>query len=70
MCQTVFAGKGITNHMAPKVAVENIKNLIVSSTEMECLMAKVGSGYVLQATPFHLPRDIAIFPLQDIISGP
>ena len=28
MCQTLFAGKGITSHMAPKVAVENIKNLI------------------------------------------
>ena len=33
-------------------------------------MAKVGSGDVLQATPFHLPRDTAIFPLQDVISGP
>ena len=42
----------------------------VASVEMECLMAKVGSGDVLQATPFHLPRDTAIFPLQDVISGP
>ena len=36
MCQTLFAGKGIASHMAPKVAVENIKNLIVSSTENGC----------------------------------
>ena len=36
VCQTLFAGKGITSHMAPKVAVENIKNLIVSSTENGC----------------------------------
>ena len=42
----------------------------VASAEMECHMAKVGSGDVLQATPFHLPRDTAIFPLQDVISGP
>ena len=42
----------------------------VASAEMECHMAKVGSGDVLQATPFHLPRDTAIFSLQDVISGP
>ena len=36
MCQTLFAGKGITSHMAPKVAVKNIKNLTVSSTENGC----------------------------------
>ena len=42
----------------------------VASVEMECLMAKVWPGDVLQAASFHLPRDIAIFPLQDVISGP
>ena len=42
----------------------------VASVEMECLMAKVGPGDVLQATSFHLPCDIAIFPLEDVISGP
>ena len=42
----------------------------VVSAEMECNMAKVGSGDVLQATPSHFPRDTAIFPLQDVISGP
>ncbi|XP_065677263.1 uncharacterized protein LOC136071680 [Hydra vulgaris] len=31
--QVIFAGKGITSHMAPKTAVKNIKNLIISSTE-------------------------------------
>ena len=36
MCQTLFAGRGITSHMAPKVAVENIKNLTLSSTENGC----------------------------------
>ena len=36
VCQTLFAGKGITRHLAPKVAVENIKNLIVSSAENGC----------------------------------
>ena len=33
----------------------------VTSVEMECLMAKVGSGDVLQASPDHLGRDISIF---------
>ena len=36
VCQTLFPGKGIISHMAPKVAVANIKNLIVSSTENGC----------------------------------
>ena len=31
--QVFFSGKGITSHMAPKVAAENIKNLIISCTE-------------------------------------
>nr|XP_047129891.1 uncharacterized protein LOC124809920 [Hydra vulgaris]XP_047129892.1 uncharacterized protein LOC124809920 [Hydra vulgaris] len=31
--QVIFAGKGITSHMAPKTAVKNIKNLIISFTE-------------------------------------
>nr|XP_047132414.1 uncharacterized protein LOC124811153 [Hydra vulgaris] len=31
--QVIFADKGITSHMAPKTAVKNIKNLIISSTE-------------------------------------
>ena len=39
----------------------------VASVKMECLMAKVGPSDVLQATPFHLPCDIAIFSLQDVI---
>ena len=33
IAQVMFSGKRITSHMAPKAAVENIKNLIVSSTE-------------------------------------
>ena len=42
----------------------------MTSVEMECLMAEVESGDVLQAMWFHLPHDIVIFPLQDVISGP
>ena len=66
--------------MGGKVPMLNVAKLLrcflgdengpVASVKMECLMAKVGSGDVLQATSFHLPRDIAIFPLQDVISGP
>lgn len=33
VCQTIFSGKGITNQMAPKLAVDKIKNLLVSCTE-------------------------------------
>ena len=31
--QILFSVKGITRHMVPKTAVENIKNLIISCTE-------------------------------------
>jgi hypothetical protein len=31
----IFAGKGITSNMAPEEAVQNIKNLLISSTEKE-----------------------------------
>ena len=33
MCQVIFAGKGVMSSMAPKEAVENIPNLLVSVTE-------------------------------------
>ena len=29
----IFAGKGITSNMTPEEAVQNIKNLLISSTE-------------------------------------
>ena len=29
----IFAGKGITSNMVPEEAVQNIKNLLISSTE-------------------------------------
>ena len=32
LCQMIFAGKGITSHMVPAVAVESIKNFLVSTT--------------------------------------
>jgi hypothetical protein len=33
LCHVIFAGKGISSNMASKEAVENIKNLLISSTE-------------------------------------
>ena len=29
----IFAGKGITSNMAPEEAVQNIRNILISSTE-------------------------------------
>jgi hypothetical protein len=33
MCQVIFAGTGMTNHMCPPVEAENINNLLVSVNE-------------------------------------
>ena len=32
LCQVIFAGKCITSHMAPAIAVNSIKNLFISTT--------------------------------------
>ena len=33
LCHVIFAGKGLTSNMAPKEAVDNIENLLISTTE-------------------------------------
>ena len=37
VCQVIFGTKGIANQMAPKEAVENIDNLLISTTDNGCL---------------------------------
>ena len=40
------------------------------SIELDCLKPHFGSGKILEGIPDHLPRDLDIFKVSDIIAGP
>ena len=42
----------------------------VHSIEVECLKPAVGNTIILLEIPEHLPRDIGLFHIHDVISGP
>ena len=42
----------------------------VTAIEVHCLKHKTGSGVILEDTPAHLPPDIYMFKIEDVIAGP
>ena len=38
--------------------------------EVECLKSKCGTGTEFETTPSHLPKDIEMFPIYNVIAGP
>ena len=41
-----------------------------SSLEIDCLKLQAGNSTVLESVPLHLPRDIFVCPLHNVIAGP
>ena len=46
------------------------ENGTVEAFQIDCLKPRVGTGTVLDGIPSHLPRDLEIFPISNIISEP
>ena len=42
----------------------------MDAIEMECLKPYFGAGDILQEIPSHMPQDIGLFPMRNIIAGP
>ena len=42
----------------------------VESLQLECLKLAVGAPTILEETPAHLERDISVFAVHDVITGP
>ena len=42
----------------------------VTCLEVDCLKPQVGTGAILESIPPHLPRDVYMCPLKNIIAGP
>ena len=61
--QALFVSKA-THHF---LSNENGKAF---AQEMESLKPKIGSGTILESVPQHLGRDISVYPLHNMITGP
>ena len=61
--QTLYIGKTLRRFLSNK-------NGKVYAVEVEPLKLKVGSSTILESVPENLGRDISIFPLYNIITGP
>ena len=61
--QSLFIGK------AKRRFLQDV-NGPTAAIEVECLKAHVGSGTVLQSTPSHLPKDVDIFAIHNVMSVP
>ena len=59
----LYVGKAIQRFLVD----ENGK---IEYLQIDCLKRHIGSGTVLESIPKHLPRDIYLYPGQDIINGP
>ena len=45
------------------------KNGVINFLQIDCLKQDVGSGNILESVPAHLPRDVYMCPVHDIIGG-
>ena len=46
------------------------ENDSIAALSIDCLKPLIGSGNILESIPSHLPRDIGVFPFQDIFFSP
>ena len=58
----LFIGKSIERFL-------HYENGPIAALSIDCLKPPIGSGNILESIPWHLPRDIEMFPFQDIFYG-